>query len=144
MGTPCNFASYLLKLHHWYYHDLQRYPLDWIVPHLAAICKAYFMAITCLYYKNFLQQGLAYTIYRLGQGTFKNYVEKDQHPRRQHKEALTIKQVYDCSLIGLFLSLILLLVYLPAHRDRKTSWKKWAQLLAIIFEGSGQFLFQNH
>ena len=87
MGTPCNFASYLLKLHDWYYHDLQRYPLDWIVPHLAAICKAYFMAITCLYYKNFLQQGLAYTIYRLGQGTFKNCVEnlEDQHPRRQHK-----------------------------------------------------------
>ena len=37
--------------------------------------------------KTFYQQGLAYTIYRLGQGTFKNCVEnlEDQHPRRLHK-----------------------------------------------------------
>ena len=83
--SQLDFLSLFWKLHYRFYHDLQRYLLDWIVPHLAAICKAYFMAITCLYYKNFYQQGLAYTIYRLGQGAFKNWVEKEQHPRRQHK-----------------------------------------------------------
>ena len=66
--------------------------------------------------KTFYQQGLAYTIYQLGQGTFKNCVEnlEDQHPRRPDKHNQCNRSPHGFQWLGY--------TWLSPKRPRFNSW----------------------